>query len=171
MAAHVNEIDRVVILGPSHAYPLNDIGITTYDEWATPMGNIKVDKQAVHDLESGAKAVKGINIQELTNKVELAEHGLEFHTPFIYKVFKDAGRVDALKIVPLMVGGLPEDTYDKYAKLLLPFFKDERTTFAISSDFCHWGESFAYKPVFPDEPIVWKGIERLDRIGMQAIES
>ena len=33
MAAHVNEIDRVMILGPSHKFPLTDIGITTYDEW------------------------------------------------------------------------------------------------------------------------------------------
>ena len=67
MAAHVNEIDRVVILGPSHKFYLDDIGITTYDEWETPMGNIKVDKQAVHDLEASAKA-KGVSIKELTHK-------------------------------------------------------------------------------------------------------
>ena len=64
------------------------------------------------------------------------------HLPFVYKVFKDAGRVDALRIVPLVVGELPEETYDKYAQLLLPYFEDERTAFAISSDFCHWGNDF-----------------------------
>ena len=37
------------------------------------------------------------------------------HTPFLYKAFKDAGRIDALKIVPLMVGAIPEANYDKYA--------------------------------------------------------
>ena len=73
-----------------------------------------MDKQAVHDLEAGAKAY-GVSIQELTNKVENEEHSIEMHLPFIYKVFKDAKRVDALKIVPLVVGSLPEETYDQYA--------------------------------------------------------
>ena len=64
------------------------------------------------------------------------------HAPYIQKVFKDAGRADALKIVPLMVGLIPDDKKDDYAKLLLPYFLDERTVFVLSSDFCHWGEMF-----------------------------
>ena len=44
------------------------------------------------------------------------------HLPFIYKVFKDAGRENALKLVPIMVGNLPEAHKDDYAKLLLPLF-------------------------------------------------
>ena len=62
MAAHVNEIDRIVLLGPSHKYWLEDIGTTKCDEWQTPLGNINVDKKAVNDLVAGAKAVKGIKV-------------------------------------------------------------------------------------------------------------
>ena len=48
MAAHANDIDRVVLLGPSHKYYLEDIGTTKCDEFATPLGNIKIDKEAVN---------------------------------------------------------------------------------------------------------------------------
>ena len=91
------------------------------------------------------------------------------HAPYIYKVFKDAGRADDLKLVPLMVGLLPEDKKDDYAKLLLPYFLDERTVFVLSSDFCHWGDYFKYMRLFEDEPVPYKSIERLDRMGMDAI--
>ena len=40
MAPHVDEFDRVVLLGPSHRYYLEDIGITKCDEYQTPLGNI-----------------------------------------------------------------------------------------------------------------------------------
>ena len=59
--------------------------------------------------------------------------------PFLYKVFSDAGRADALKIVPLIIGDLPEEEYRYYAEALLSLFLDERTVFVVSSDFCHWG--------------------------------
>ena len=103
--------------------------------------------------------------------VEENEHSLEMHIPYIQKVFKDAGRADRLKLVPLMVGRVPKENYHSYAKLLLPLFLDPQTVFVISSDFCHWGERFRFTHQFEDEPIIHKSIERLDRLGMQLIEA
>ena len=54
-------------------------------------------------------------------------------------MFSAAGRTDALKLVPLFVGNLPEEKYQAYAKVLLELFMDERTVFVVSSDFCHYG--------------------------------
>ena len=62
-----------------------------------------------------------------------------------------------------MVGEIPEHKYRKYAELLLPLFLDEKTVFVISSDFCHWGQDFQFTHQFPDEPIIHKSIEKLDR--------
>ena len=58
-----------------------------------------------------------------------------------------------------------------YAKALLPLFLDESTLFVVSSDFCHWGERFDFTHKFVDEPIIYKSIEKLDKVGMNAIES
>lgn len=102
-------------------------------------------------------------------KFEENEHSLELHLPYIQKCFKDAGKND-VKLVPLMVGKIPENKYHDYAKLLLPLFKDEKTVFVISSDFCHWGSRFDFTHQFSDEPAIYKSIEKLDRMGMTLIE-
>jgi len=44
------QIDRVVLLGPSHKVYLDWIGTTTCSEWQTPLGNIKVDTETVGQL-------------------------------------------------------------------------------------------------------------------------
>jgi len=94
------------------------------------------------------------------------------HLPFIKKVFADEGKPD-VKLVPLMVGEIPKAKYKDYAKKLIHLFKDERTVFIVSSDFCHWGSNFDYYRLHPDTPDgeISKSIEKLDREGMSLIES
>lgn len=59
----------------------------------------------------------------------------------------------------------------KYASALLSYFLDEQTVFIVSSDFCHWGERFDFVHQYPDETLIYKSIEKLDRDGMGKIES
>jgi AmmeMemoRadiSam system protein B len=94
------------------------------------------------------------------------------HLPFIKKVFADEGKPD-VKLVPLMVGEIPKAKYKDYAKKLINLFKDERTVFIVSSDFCHWGSNFDYYRLHPETPDgeISKSIEKLDREGMSLIES
>ena len=69
-----------------------------------------------------------------------------------------------------MIGKIDDKKYHEYAKLLLPLFKDEKTVFVVSSDFCHWGSRFDFTHQFNDEPEIYKSIEKLDRQGMSLIE-
>ena len=39
--------DRVVLMGPSHKVALDFVGQTTCTEWQTPLGNLKIDTEAV----------------------------------------------------------------------------------------------------------------------------
>jgi MEMO1 family protein len=89
------------------------------------------------------------------------------HLPYIKKVFGDK----EFSLVPLMVGDLPLDKVSDYARALLPLFKDERTLFIVSSDFCHWGSNFDYYYMHPEEPVIHKSIEKLDKAGMAQIEA
>ena len=43
LAAQVYDIDRVVLLGPSHGLYFENICATQCAEWETPLGNLKVD--------------------------------------------------------------------------------------------------------------------------------
>ena len=44
------EYERVVLIGPSHKVYLDFLGTTSCQEWETPLGNIKVDQEAVARL-------------------------------------------------------------------------------------------------------------------------
>ena len=125
-------------MGPSHKVYLDFVATTACDEWATPLGNLKIDKEAVDQLCESSDEKAGVSFGAIAVKHEENEHSLEMHLPFIKKVFADQGKPD-VKLVPLMVGELPKAKYKEYAKALLPLFKDERTVFIVSSDFCHWG--------------------------------
>ena len=172
LAQKVGEFERVVLLGPSHKVYLDWIGTTACKEWQTPLGNIKVDEEAVNQLVQASEASTGdIQINPIRKDVEENEHSLEMHISYIQKVFRDGGRAETMKLVPLMVGDIPESKYAAYAEVLLPLFLDDKTVFVVSSDFCHWGQRFRFTHKFDDEPLIHNSIERLDRQGMQLIEA
>ena len=152
-------------MGPSHKVSLDFVAQTLCSEWATPLGSLKVDVETVQRLSE----VKEAQFDIIATKYEENEHSLEMHLPFIKKMFYDANK--EVLLVPLMVGQVPMDRLQAYAKALLPLFLDQRTLFVVSSDFCHWGERFDYQYLNPEEKVIFKSIEMLDRAGMQTIES
>lgn len=151
-------------MGPSHKVYLDFVAQTACSGWETPLGMIPIDVEAVEKLEAASTEFKFSRIQ---TKFEENEHSLEMHCPYIRKIFKGKD----IKMVPLMVGDIPKDKWAGYAKLLLPLFLDERTLFIVSTDFCHWGERFDFQHRYPEEQIIWKSIEKLDRCGMDKIEA
>ena len=54
---------------------------------------------------------------------------------------------------------------------LVPFMKDPKTVFVVSSDFCHWGRNFDFTYYDESKGAVWQSIEALDKEGVQFIES
>ena len=96
------------------------------------------------------------------------------HLPYIRKMFES--RIQSgndIKIIPLMVGQLPKEDYKLYAQVLKDYFKDEKTLFVISSDFCHWGSRFKFTHKYEnfEEVEIYKSIEQLDKQGMGLIEN
>lgn len=89
------------------------------------------------------------------------------HLPYIKKIFKNQD----IELLPLMVGQIPMDKLSIYAQALLEYFLDDETVFIVSSDFCHWGERFDFVHQYPDEKPIYESIEKLDRCGMEKIES
>lgn len=162
-----NQYDTIFILGPSHKVYLDFVATTNCTHWQTPIGDLTVDHDIVDKLVGASNLEKGgkIQFERIDKKFEENEHSLEMHTPYVRKMFASRLNTDKdIKIVPLMVGQLPADDYREYAKTLVPYFKDERTLFCISSDFCHWGQRFKYQHKFDEfqEEEIFKSIEKLD---------
>jgi len=86
------------------------------------------------------------------------------HIPFIKKLLPEA------KLVPLMVGHVPEHSYPIYGKILARYFNDPSTLFIISTDFCHWGTRFKFTHRFPDTTTISSSINKLDHLGISLIE-
>lgn len=127
----------------------------------TPLGDIEIDTEITDQL----KEFEGFKLY--SKKDDEEEHSLEMHAPFIKKVFGD----HEFKLVPIVVGSINHSKEEHYGRLLAPYFQDEKTLFIISSDFCHWGQSFDYCPVSEDKKEdVSDFISKLDHAGMEAIE-
>lgn len=58
-----------------------------------------------------------------------------------------------------------------YGRILGPFLDDPANLIIASSDFCHWGARFSYTFVNQDHGPIWKSIQWLDELGIEAIKT
>lgn len=116
------EIERVVILGPSHRYPIDAVSVSGADEFATPLGSVPVDTRARDVLAE-------LDCVDVDDAAHVAEHSIEVHVPFVQRVFPAAA------IVPLAVGrASPADV----ARVLDAVWDGDTTVVVVSSDLSHY---------------------------------
>ena len=124
------------------------------------MGNLDID------IDISAKLSQEKHFSSLSKEADEKEHSLEMQFPYVYQSVYSNGYKP--KIVSIMVGSVNTETATSIGKMLLPYFDQDDTTFIISSDFCHWGSNFDYKPYSGTGPIS-DYIERLDKDGINHI--
>ena len=139
------DIDRVIIMGPSHYFPFRGVAVSGEDMYETPMGKVEVDKKITDDLY-------GQPLFEGPRNAEIQEHSLEMQLPFLQVVLDD------FKIVPLVVGDVSGSEYEDIAREIKRV-ADENTLIIASSDFTHYGGRFGYVPFQRD---IKKNLEDLD---------
>ena len=190
--------DRVYVLGPSHHIYIKGCALSTFDEYQTPLGNLKLDQQGTRALGQHYRLLI-VNIytaeiarlhatgrfEWMTDEVDTEEHSIEMHLPYIYKVMKECelgllwrlcaywlSRKGApYSIVPILVGALSDEREALYGQLLAPLLSNPRNLFIISSDFCHWGRRFNFCPHEPSLGPIHATIDKLDREAMAIIET
>ncbi len=85
-------LKRVLLFGPNHHLPLAGIGLSRQNSWATPLGDIPVDLEAVNRLlEAGDPFCEAEAAQEM-------EHSLEVQLPFIQRT------LPGTLLLPMLVG-------------------------------------------------------------------
>jgi len=119
---------RIFLLGPSHQTWLNGASVNSEaDYYATPLGNVKVDRETARLLQ---KADKVFGYKAAAHA---QEHCLEVQLPFLQRRF--AGNVPP--IVPMIISTNEYGKLKRMAEVLKPYFTDENL-FVVSSDFSHY---------------------------------
>ncbi len=74
--------DNIIIIGPSHNFPISDFILYDGDAVKTPLGLVAINKNIVNEL------LKNQNIKA-DNSIHQPEHSLEVEIPFLQHLFKN----------------------------------------------------------------------------------
>ena len=147
---------RIFLLGPSHHEWLDGASVNTEaDYYATPLGNVKVDRET-------AKALTTTDGTDLTDSDKVffyrpeahdREHCLEVQLPFLQRRLGDVP-----PIVPIIISTNDFQKLSRMAEVLKPYFTDENL-FIVSSDFSHYPR---YEDAYEADGKTGKAIESGD---------
>ncbi len=115
-------VSRVVLLGPAHRVGFHGLAVSSALWFATPLGDIPIDRQACADLSA-------LPFVHELDQAHAQEHSLEVQLPFLQEV------LGAFNLVPVVVGNAkPEEV----AAVLDALWGGDETLIVISSDLSHY---------------------------------
>jgi hypothetical protein len=139
------QFQRVIVLGPSHYGAFRGFSILDVGAYATPQGDVPLDrpvcmKLAAHELHVTA------------DDCQMREHSVEVELPFLQSA------LGPFRLVPILVGYLAPGDAEKIAAALREYLTPS-TLLVVSSDFTHYGQSYGYVPFTKD---VEQNLHKLD---------
>ncbi|MBF0208548.1 MAG: AmmeMemoRadiSam system protein B [Oligoflexia bacterium] len=173
------EYKRVLVLGPSHYYPLNNqiaVPDTEHHQYyQTPLGYIPLDTQFIQQLikKLTNTGPKGKNYFAQTDAPFLKEHSVDNEIPLVQYALASMDTPSPMptlaefSLVPIIVGQMDLNAIKDIAKALYLLI-DEQTLIVVSSDFTHYGESFGFVPF---ENNIEENLRKLDATSLTAIEN
>ena len=122
MAARGDQVERVILFGPSHRVAFSGVAASGASVFETPTGPIAIDRDAVAALVHDGLAREFERAHE-------SEHSLEVQLPFVKQIFPSA------RVVPLLAG---DDNWRAAEKVLAKLWGGDETAIVISSDMSHY---------------------------------
>ena len=111
---------RVVVIGPSHRFPIRGISVTLEDVYETPCGFLPIDREFSKEL------IEKFNVSNLEEVHQ--EHSTEVQMPFIYHYFGE------IPVVELVYGD-----YDPVQlKDIIEYAINDNSLVVISTDLSHY---------------------------------
>lgn len=115
-------IRRVILLGPAHRARIRGMALPGVASFATPLGEIPIDQDAVRKLTGMPQVV-------VNDAAHAFEHSLEVQLPFLQSVLND------FSLVPIAVG---DATAEDVADVLEKLWGGPETLIVVSSDLSHY---------------------------------
>ena len=122
MAAGRKTIHHIVLLGPVHRVPVRGLALPGVDFFATPLGKIEIDHDAVATILHLPQVM-------VSHAAHAMEHSLEVQLPFLQAVLDD------FKLLPLAVG---DASASEVAQVLETVWGGSETLIVVSSDLSHF---------------------------------
>ena len=116
------KIKRVIVIGPSHRVYLKGASVALYDEYETPLGNLKIDKEFSQNL------IDKYDFLDFNVECEF-EHSTETQAPFIKHYFEN------VQLVEIVYG---EINYEDLSKVIDEVLVDSDNFVVISTDLSHF---------------------------------
>ena len=136
-----NAFNRVVVMAPSHRFPLFGASIGNYTHFRTPLGMVPVSSRAAA-LQMQCPLVSGLP------EPHEEEHALELQLPFLQVILGE------FSLIPMVLGRMDEEQMRILSTALLDYV-DETTLIVVSTDLSHF---------YPYEEAVSKDSECIDSI-------
>ena len=113
---------RVVLLGPVHRVPVRGLAISRATAFATPLGEIPVDRAALRSVQDLPQIVE-------SDPAHALEHSLEVQLPFLQKVLGE------FALVPFAVGMA---SVEEVAQVIERLWGGPETVVVVSTDMSHY---------------------------------
>ena len=120
-------VDTVVLIGPSHRARVGDYAVSTEDAYETPLGRVPLDLAFIGDLE------ERVSLHRIQGDVE---HSLEIQLPFLQR------QLAGFRLAPIMMSADDPDVCQRLAVALDEIIRQraaggERVLLVASSDLHH----------------------------------
>lgn len=138
-------VKNVFIIAPSHYVIVRDASLSSFDKWATPLGEISLNQEINRELTEKFGC-------EFQDEAFVDEHSAEVQVPFIQKYLPN------VKIIPILTTKSATVT-----KIIAHYWSNPENAFVISSDLSHFLPSSEARKVdsITAEMIETKNIEEL----------
>ena len=149
---------RIFLLGPSHHEWLDGASVNTEaDYYATPLGQVKVDRETTVALMAADSVFR------YEPKAHDREHCLEVQLPFLQRRFGNGKSTQTSEdsvppIVPIIISTNDFQKLKRIAEALKPYLTDENL-FIVSSDFSHYPK---YEDACKVDALTGKAVESGD---------
>jgi MEMO1 family protein len=121
VASSGTAFERVLLIGPAHYVPVSGVAAPSSTSFATPLGKVEVDRDAIASLVEAGLA-------SFHDRAHAPEHALEVELPFLQAV------LGGFTLIPLLVG----DAAPEWVAAIIDAVLDERTLLVVSTDLSHY---------------------------------
>jgi hypothetical protein len=118
--------DTVVILGPNHTGLGGPVSIGGHDEWETPLGRVRVDKELARSIFTSSDAI------DREDNAHLEEHSIEVQLPFLQYIYDD------FSFVPICMKFQGLETSREVGRAVAEGLKGRNGLIIASTDMSHY---------------------------------
>lgn len=122
--------DLVVVVSPLHGYHPAEVLTTSHKAYATPLGTVEVEQNALQLLMSSYEESTGLVVESLAND---GEHSLEIELPFLQRAL-----TGSFKLLPLMVRSISPHVLMGLGRSMAAVAKGWKTLLVASTDLSHF---------------------------------